>query len=297
MFTFSGDVAGWSDTGVYMMAEIMVGTCSWSQHEGYYPEGLPSNEQISFYAREFPVVELDATFYRMMPRRNFELWAERTPQGFQFDVKPYRQLTWHDRKHPPDDEVTAAFRELLQPLRDVDKLGAVHFQFPPWFKHEEDTLGYLRHLRDGFPDDRLSVEFRHRSWLEGEGLPEVLEVLRGEGISLTVVDEPQLGSGSVPTVLEVTNPDLVIIRFHGRNYKKWYAKVESTSERFDYLYSQEELEEWVPKVEQLAQEAREIHALFNNNAQDYPVRNARQLRALLEERVTQAEIVPAQAQG
>ena len=282
--------------GVGVMAEILVGTCSWSQHEGYYPEGLPSNEQISYYAREFPVVELDATFYTMMPRRNFQLWAERTPEGFVFDVKPYRQLTWHDRKNPPDDEVTEAFREVLQPLRDAAKLGAIHFQFPPWFKHEEENVAYLRHMRDAFPDDVLSVEFRHRSWLEGDDVPEVLKVLRNERLSLTVVDEPQLGSGSVPTVLEVTNPELVIVRFHGRNYKKWYAKVESSSERFDYLYSEEELEEWVPKVEQLAREAREIHILFNNNAQDYPIRNARQLRMLLEERGEQAEVVPAQAE-
>ncbi|HHX43165.1 MAG TPA: DUF72 domain-containing protein [Chloroflexi bacterium] len=279
------------------MAEILIGTCSWSQHEGYYPEGLPANEQISYYAREFPVVELNSTFYRMMPRRNFELWAERTPEGFLFDVKPYRQLTWHDRKHPPDDEVAVAFRELLQPLRDADKLGAVHFQFPPWFTYEAENLAYIRHVHDLFADDVLSVEFRHRSWLEGEALPEVIAALEEEGISLTVVDEPQLGSGSVPTVLTVTNPELVIIRFHGRNYQQWYAKVKSSSERFDYLYSQEELEEWVPKIDQLAQEAREIHALFNNNAQDYPVRNARQLRVLLEQRAEQATVVPAQAQG
>jgi uncharacterized protein YecE (DUF72 family) len=279
------------------MAEIRVGTCSWSQHEGFYPEGLPSNEQIGFYAQEFPVVGLDATFYTMMPRRNFELWAERTPKGFVFDVKPYRQLTWHDRQNPPDDVLAEAFRDTLQPLRDAGKLGAVHFQFPPWYKHEESNIAYLRHIRDLFPDDVLSVEFRHRSWLEGDDVPAMLEVLRNERISLTVVDEPQLGSGSVPTVLEVTNPELVIVRFHGRNTKKWYAQVESSSERFDYLYSEEELQEWVPKVEKLAQEAREIHALFNNNAQDYPVRNARQLRMLLKEGARQADVVATQGEG
>ena len=279
------------------MAKIRVGTCSWSQHEGYYPTGLPPNEQIGFYAREFPVVELDATFYTMMPRRNFEAWAERTPKEFVFDVKPYRQLTWHDRKNPPDDKVTASFRESLQPLRAAGKLGAVHFQFPPWFKRGDDSIAYLRHLRDVFYDDVLGVEFRHRSWLEGEEVPALLEVLRKERISLTVVDEPQLGSGSVPPVLEVTNPELVIVRFHGRNYKKWYARAETSAERFDYLYSPEELEEWVPKIQQLAQETREIHALFNNNARDYAVRNARQLRMLLQERVPSAEIVQACAES
>jgi uncharacterized protein YecE (DUF72 family) len=98
-----------------------------------------------------------------------------------------------------------------------------------------------------------------------------------------VVDEPQIGTGSVPTVLEVTNPDLVIVRFHGRNYQKWYAKVKTTAERFDYLYSEQELKEWVPKVGTLAEKVQEMHLLFNNNAQDYAVRNARQLRMFLSE--------------
>ncbi len=121
------------------MTRVYVGTCSWSDHKGFYPQGLPSNQQISYYARHFPIVEINSTYYHMMPKRNFSLWAERTPDGFVFDVKPYRQLTWHDRRNPPDDEVTSVFRESLQPLRDAGKLGAVHFQFPPWFRYAKRT--------------------------------------------------------------------------------------------------------------------------------------------------------------
>ena len=91
------------------MTHIYVGTCSWFQHTNFYPEGLPSNQQITYYAQHFPVVEINSTFCRMMPQRNFRLWAERTPQGFVFDVKPYRQLTWHDRKNPLDEQVTERF--------------------------------------------------------------------------------------------------------------------------------------------------------------------------------------------
>jgi uncharacterized protein YecE (DUF72 family) len=94
------------------------------------------------------------------------------------------------------------------------------------------------------------------------------------------VDEPQVGSGSVPTVLEVTNPELALVRFHGRNVKTWYKKVERTADRFDYLYSEDELKEWVPKVASL--EAQELHVFFNNNRDDYAVRNARQLTQLLQ---------------
>lgn len=274
-----------------MMHRIYVGTCSWADHEHFYPPGLPANQQIAFYARHFPIVEINSTFYRMMPVRNFAAWARRTPLGFVFDVKPYRQLTWHDRENPPDAQVTAAFRESLQPLREAGKLGAVHFQFPPWFVYCPGNVDYLRRVRDAFPEDRIGVEFRHRSWLEGDHLPELLETLRGLGVSLTVVDEPQVGSGSVPTVLEVTDPDLVIVRFHGRNARMWYARVKRTAEQFDYLYSEEELREWVPNVAALAERAREVHVLFNNNARDYAVRNAGQMMLLLREGLPSAEVV------
>lgn len=263
------------------MTRIYVGTCSWADHAPFYPEGLPSNQQIAYYAERFPVVEINSSFYRLMPARNYALWAERTPEGFVFDVKPFKQITWHDRENPPDDAVTAAFRDGLQPLRDAGKLGAVHCQFPPWYQHNARNLEYILRLPERFPDDRIGVEFRNRTWLEGAHVPQVLDALREHGISLTVVDEPQLGSGSVPTVLEVTNPDLVIVRFHGRNYRTWYARVKTTGERFDYLYNEQELQEWVPNLRTLAEGAREVHALFNNNAQDYAVQNARQLRMML----------------
>ena len=274
------------------MTRVYVGTCSWSDHKNFYPGGLRSTQQISYYAQHFPIVEINSTYYRMMPEHNFQAWADRTPDGFIFDVKPYRQLTWHDREQPPDDEITTAFRDVLQPLRVAGKLGAVHFQFPPWFKYRDSNVDYLKRVREHFADDRVGVEFRHRSWLVGDHVPQLLDTLRQNDISLTVVDEPQLGSGSVPTLLEVTNPDLVIVRLHGRNYKKWYARVKKTAERFDYLYSEEELKEWVPKVGQLAEDAREIHVLFNNNAEDYAVRNGRQLQMLLQDAPEAGEVMP-----
>ena len=275
------------------MSRIYVGTSSWSQHTNFYPEGLPSNQQISYYARHFPIVEINSTFYRMMPQRNFRLWAERTPEGFVFDVKPFRQLTWHDRKNPPDEEVTETFRGSLQPLRDAGKLGAVHFQFPPWFKFQPENVNYIKKVRETFAEDRVGVEFRHRSWLEGDHVRPLLQFLSENDVSLTVVDEPLLGSGSVPTVLAVTNPDLVIVRFHGRNYKKWYARVKTSAERFDYLYSEEELKEWVPKAGELAQNATEMHIFFNNNNEDFAVRNGRQFRMLLRDMLSGTDVVPA----
>ncbi len=279
-----------------MAADIYVGTCSWSDHKSFYPDGMASRDQITFYAQHFPVVEINSTFYRMMPIRNYRLWAERTPPGFVFDVKPYRQMTWHDRKNPPDDEQTMAFRDSLQPLRDAGKLGIVHFQFPPWYVYRPRNIEYIQHVRDLFSDDRLGVEFRHRSWLEGEHAPDVVDALRGMGVGLTIVDEPQLGSGSVPTVLEITQPQFALVRFHGRNYERWYARGKTSAERFDYLYSQDELKDWLPNVRRLAEGAEILHLLFNNNAEDYAIQNARQLSLMLRESLAEHRLVPAAAQ-
>lgn len=279
------------------MARIYVGTCSWADHANFYPPDLPDNRKIQYYAQRFPIVEINSTFYRLMPARNFRLWAERTPPHFIFDVKPYKQLTWHDRETPPDEATAKAFRESIQPLREAKKLGALHFQFPPWYVYSPKNLEYILRLRDAYPEDRLSVEFRHRSWLTGETTASVVETLRQASISLTVVDEPQVGSGSIPTVLEVTNPALVIVRFHGRNARTWYLRAKTTAERFDYLYTAEELREWVPRLGDLAERAEEIHALFNNNAQDYAVQNGRQLRLLLREGLPQHTVIPSPEEG
>jgi len=278
------------------MADVYVGTCSWADHKRFYPDSIESRDKITYYAQHFPVVEINSTFYRMMPERNYRLWAERTPPGFIFDVKPYRQMTWHDRKTPPDDEQTRAFRETLQPLRDAGKLGVVHFQFPPWFVDRPRNRDYICHLRDLFPDDRLGVEFRHRSWLEDQRVPETVQTLRDLGIGLTIVDEPQLGSGSVPTVLEITQPQFAVVRFHGRNYQRWYARGKTSAERFDYLYSEDELEDWIPQVRQLADGAAVVHLLFNNNAEDYAIQNARQLSLMLGGALTAHHVVPPAAE-
>ena len=277
------------------MSRILVGTSSWADHTDFYPPGLPANQQISFYAQSFPIVEVNSSFYRMPPLRNFELWATRTPPGFVFDVKPYRQLTWHDRENSPDPENTAQFRRALQPLRDAGKLGAITFQFPPWFTYRPDNLAYLRQLRESFADDPLTIEFRHRSWLQAEHVPQVVEELRKEKLGLVVVDEPQVGSGSVPTVVRVTNPALSLVRFHGRNAATWYKKVDKTADRFDYLYDEDELRGWLPNVAQLAKQAEEIHIFFNNNRADYAVRNARQLTRLLLAEGPGAVVLPPDA--
>jgi len=260
---------------------ILVGTCNWSDHTNFYPPGLKPGDRLGYYARHFPVVEVDSTFYRLQPAHYFARWAERTPPGFAFNVKAYRELTWHDREKEPEASTFEEFTRTLQPLRDAGKLRAVHFQFPPWYVCSPKNRDYILTARDFFPEDTFAVEFRHRSWLTPENREATLGLLRDNQLTYTVVDEPQIGSGSVPPVVAVTNPDLAIVRFHGRNRETWYKRGETSGDRFDYLYKQEELAEWLPAVRQMAAQAKEVHLLMNNNHADYAVRNARDILALL----------------
>ena len=277
------------------MSAIRVGTCNWADFTEWYPKGVKPAERIRYYAERFQVVEIDSTFYALMPRRNFEGWAAKTPDGFVFDVKAYRGLTRHgaayepgarhadaDPEYDPAEEDFAAFARGLQPLREAGKLRAVLFQFPPWFKRTPANLEHIETCREYLPDDLLAVEFRHRSWLEPDVAADTFGFLRDRGIVYTIVDEPQVGSGSVPPLVAVTNPALSIVRFHGRNAQTWYLKgAPSSRDRFNYLYDEGELAEWVPKIEEVATQAGEVHVLMNNNYGSYAITNAQDIRRLL----------------
>lgn len=274
------------------MAHILIGACSWTDHAPFYPSTYNSarmrSQRISYYAQFFPLVEVDSTFYAMQPERNFKLWAERTPEHFTFNVKAYGELTWHHRDGDkrvvtPSAETFERFTAMIQPLRDAGKLGAAHFQFPPWFTYGDEQREYLGTLRDFLPDDKLAVEFRHRSWLEPEHRDFTFGLLREHGLSYVMVDEPQIGSGSVPPVVAVTDPRLAMVRFHGRNRRTWYVRdAASSADRFDYLYTKPELAEWVPRVEQIADATAEVHLLTNNNRSNYAIVNAFDLAELLQ---------------
>lgn len=261
--------------------KIRVGTCNWSDHTDFYPSGLKANERLAYYARHFSLVEVDSTFYHLLPASNFARWAERTPSDFVFDVKAYRELTWHDRGKEPSADTFERFAASLRPLQDAGKLRAVLFQFPPWFVDQPKNRGYLSTCQEFFPGQTLAVEFRHRSWLTAENRDDTLAFLREHRFVHVMVDEPQVGSGSVPSVVAATNPALAIARFHGRNHQTWYARVETTGERFNYLYQPSELGEWLPALEDVAAQTTEVHVLLNNNRANYAVRNAKDFQMLL----------------
>jgi len=268
------------------VALIRSGTCAWADHEEYYPKGLPPGDRLKYYARHFSLVEVDSAFYHLQPPKWYASWAEKTPPGFVFNVKAYGAMTWHHREPRPGEEnlpdVFRRFDASVQPLREAGKLKALHFQFPPWFTRGTQSREWVHYCREFFVADIVAVEFRHNSWFLGAAQADTLQFLRQIRAVNVVCDAPQIGSGTVPAVPVVTDPRLAIVRFHGRNAQTWYMKAETTAQRFDYLYSQEELQQWVrPIRERLEPEAEEVHLLMNNNRANYAVRNALDLSALL----------------
>lgn len=261
------------------MGELRIGTSAWNDHDPFYPGNLKPADQLGFYARYFPVVEVNSTYYGIPRRQVVESWVRRTPPGFVFDVKPPRELTSTPEQPggeppTPDADVASAFAEAIAPLAEAGKLGAVTFQFPPSYRNTEEHREYLQLLPELLPDFPLSVEFRRIDWMDEEHADETLSLLEESGMSYTMVDEPQFGSGSVPPVYAVTNPKLAIVRFHGRNGHTWYKFTGSSRDRFDWLYSEEELEEWKPKIEEALRAAEAVHVFFNTNKADQGPRNA-----------------------
>jgi uncharacterized protein YecE (DUF72 family) len=191
-------------------------------------------------------------------------------------------------------EVFRRFLEALEPLRAAGKLGGILFQLPPYIVYKDSSLEYVEWAREQIGENEMFVEFRHRSWLDDEHRADSLAFLERIGAGYVVVDAPRSDTAKnlVPTVVATTSPT-AYVRFHGRNLATWNKRGGSAAERFDYLYSDEELEEWVDPLRELAGQAEEAYAFFNNNASsedpDNPLRrvaqaatNAHQLRRLLD---------------
>ena len=285
-------------------ATIRVGTASWTDHEPFYPPEYDKtsmkSRRIEYYSRFFSLVEVDSTFYRLQPTRNFQIWAERTPDDFVFDVKAYGELTWHHRDDQgemiaPSADTFAAFSAMVAPMRTAGKLGAILFQFPPWYTFDAERMEYFATVREMLPQDTIAVEFRHRSWVEGGNADETRAALSDNRLAYCAVDEPQVGSGSVPPVVMLTDPAFSMVRFHGRNRKMWYGKnLQSSRDRFDYLYTQAELTPWAERVQRIAERlgAGQVHVVTNNNASNYSVVNALDMQELLGQPAGKGEPLP-----
>lgn len=293
----------------------MVGTAGWTDKSlvesgKFYPADVKTAEaRLHYYATRFPLVEVDSTYYGLPSERNARLWAERTPEGFKFNVKAFRLFTGHstplaalpkdireqlsDRKtlyykDTPDelrDELWKRYLGALEPLREAGKLGALHFQFAPWLGFHPESIDHLEECRSRLPAASYTVatEFRNRSWFDERHLERTLELERSHNFVHVTVDEPQGFGSSVPPVWEVTHPELALVRLHGRNAETWNKKgLKVASERFNYDYSESELKALSEPLQELAARVRRTEVIFNNNYQDQGQRNGRLLQRLLD---------------
>lgn len=294
---------------------MLVGTCSWTDKTlvsgtDWYPKkSMSAAERLAFYASKFKIAEADSTYYFPPSPELTRAWAERTPAGFTMNVKAYSLLSGHPTRpdslwpdlqesikaehagkrklyaaHLDDDAVDEAWKRFeysLRPLQRAGKLGAVLLQYPQWFTASKANRAELASVRRRWEDLPVCVEFRSPTWLAtDEDRERTLATLRDLRLALVVVDAPP--ASKLATVVEVTDPELAVIRFHGRNDDTWDKPSTTAAERFKYLYSKPELKEWLPRIEALAGKAASVHALMNNCYQDYGVRNAADLAALLD---------------
>ncbi|MGH7932654.1 MAG: DUF72 domain-containing protein [Candidatus Binataceae bacterium] len=284
--------------------QFLVGTASWTdpslvKSDLFYPPGVKTAEaRLKFYAAHFPTVEVDSSYYALPSERNAQLWAERAPDDFIFNIKAFALLTRHAAdtarlpkaikeilprdqraarriKDPPAEVIDLAFAmfwSALKPLRDAGKLGKLLFQFPPYFTSRADNLDYIAALTHRMPGAEVAVEFRHPSWLiEGRRRADTMNFLRAHGLAFVSVDAPA-GSTLVPSFLDATGPD-AYVRFHGRNRDNWFKRDIEVAERYKYLYSERELDEWAGRLKRLKDVSRAF-VIFNNCYRNFGIMNA-----------------------
>ncbi len=286
-----------------------IGTCSWTDRSliraaTFYPKGASSAEaRLRYYSSIFPTVEVDSSYYSLPAVDMTKAWVDRTPPGFIFHVKMFRLFTLHwtePKVLPPDlrplapegkrfyyaaasrefiDELMARFIETLVPLETAGKLGLLLLQFPKWVTPKPENRDHILAMKEALARFDVAVEFRNRSWLNGD-TDKTLYWLEDNDVTFVCVDEPQGFVSSIPPLAAVSS-EIAYVRFHGRNRDTWEARTQSSAERFDWYYREDELREWTRRVHSLQEQAREVYLLFNTNNQDQGPYNAIKLGRML----------------
>lgn len=293
---------------------ILVGTASWTDKTlidsglFYPPEAKSAEARLRFYASRFPMVEVDSSYYAIPSAATSQLWVERTPADFVFNIKAFRLFTGHQtsptvlhkdirealpesskknlyyRDLPADiqDELWRRYKEALEPLQATGKLMAAHFQFAPWLINNRDGQAHVQECVERMAGTQLAVEFRNLSWLDEAHQANTLEFLRQLGAAHVVVDSPQGFSNSVPSVWDITSTRLAVVRLHGRNAETWNIKgATAASDRFNYDYADADLAALVPCIRSLEKRVEMLQVIFNNNYEDQGQRNAATLMGML----------------
>jgi uncharacterized protein YecE (DUF72 family) len=266
-------------------ATVRLGTCSFADEglvKAWYPRGVSTPAaRLEYYGERFDTVEVDSPYYHLPDPAVTGRWAQRTPPEFVFHVKAHKTMTHHDAAD--QEQAFAEFRAALAPLELSGKLRGILLQYHPRFVKSQgakDELSRVPVLVDPLVP---LIEFRHRSWMEPEERADTLSFLERTGLAYVSVDTPMTRASNVIARHAEATHRVAYIRFHGRNAKTWNIKAEKSSERFNWMYTEEELAEWVEKLAQLADKTEEVYAMFNNNRDDFAPRSAVLLRGLLDE--------------
>ena len=295
--------------------EIRTGSCSWTEKtliksKEFYPKGVATaEERLRYYSSVFDVVEVDSSYYAIPSEHTAGLWSERTPDNFIFHLKAYGPLTGHSTELssiPPeirdlipseslgekritikDKETLAAvfrlFKQALTPLKKADKLGFIVFQYPPFFMYSKQNLNYILFCKDMMADLKIGIEFRHGSWLTENRREEIFDFLQKNALTYITADEPQYGTLATAPFVPAATSDTAYIRLHGRNSGNWLKRGIETSERYNYLYSENELHSFIQTIRKLRRKTTAVHVMFNNCHGGFAMRNALRMKQLLSE--------------
>jgi len=265
---------------------IRFGVAGWDYDDWWGPvypadrKGKRSFDPLAYLARYFDTIEINSTFYRPPSERSAASWARRVTENpkFRFTAKLYQRFT-HQRDEAwttvEVDEVRRGFR----PLLEADRLGCLLVQFPWSFKRDAASREWLGDLVGAFGEFPLAIEVRHSSW----NVPEFYAGLRERGVGAVNIDQPVFGHSIAPGAT-VTAP-VGYVRLHGRNYENWFRDNAESHERYDYLYTKEELESWLNRIHEVARQAQETYVITNNHYRGQAPTNALMLRAMAGEKV------------
>ncbi len=226
---------------------------------------------LDFYVQHFDVVEVNSSYYRIPHPKVFENMEKKTPPDFQFFIKVHKNVT-HDRKDLV--ETVDAFRNSVAPITEAGKLRGILLQFPYSFRWSKANKGYLMQAMHLLSEFKIYVEFRNRTWIREE----LLDLFNAAKFHLCSTDGPQLQALPHPDLYDTANR--VYVRFHGRNAEQWWNGGQL---RYDYLYSKNELKEWIDKIRRCKTKPEHIHLLFNNCHMAKAVQNAKMMKELIED--------------
>lgn len=263
-----------------MKHKILVGPAGWSYKDWngiVYPAKPGSKfDPLEYLSNYFDAIEINSSFYRPPAASSSKAWVKRVAHNlnFKFTAKLYQRFT-HERGQATNED-EKVFREGIEPLVEAGKFGALLLQFPWSFKNSDDERDYLSRLLDRFKDYPLVVELRHASWNE----PAVYQSFERRGVGFCNIDQPLFARSIKPSAR--TTSRIGYVRLHGRNYENWFRANAAPHDRYDYLYSLDELEPWVDNIKKVSIESEETYVVTNNHFRGKGVVNALEIKAMLE---------------